>query len=95
MLTASADVGLAYYRTTFTSLQTGDNLRYLGLSSGKIAYYAMCGLPILTRSLSSIDALQGKYGFGRSYARPSESGAALEQIISNREAISSCRSNIL
>ena len=78
LLTASADIGLASYRITYDHWWNGDNVKFLGLSSGKIAYYAMCGLPILSRSLPSIDKLIARHGCGASYARLSESGRGVE-----------------
>ena len=88
ILTASADVGLACYRATFDSWLTGKNLRLLGLASGKIAYYTMCGLPVLARSLASIEAIQAKYRFGLSYKRISESASALKKITANWDSMS-------
>jgi hypothetical protein len=61
----------------------------MGLASGKIAYYAMCGLPVLSRSLPSIDKLFVHHGFGASYARLSESAEALRRIRANRDAMGS------
>lgn len=87
ILTASADVGLVCYRVTRDHWCSGDNLRHLGLSSGKVGYYAMCGLPILSRSISSLDELIACYQFGASYDRLSASGEALQRVRSNRYAM--------
>ena len=87
-LTASADVGLACYRTSPDHWITGDNLKYLGFSSGKIAYYAMCGLPILSRKLENTSEVLNQEGLGASYNRLSESGFALDHIFENLETMS-------
>ena len=44
----SADLGIALYKPTFDGIYTGNNLKFLGLSSGKIATYLQHGIPILT-----------------------------------------------
>lgn len=87
-LTASADIGLACYRATPSSWLTGDNLRLLGLASGKVAYYAMCGLPVLARSFGTLDRLVLDAGMGATYARLSEAPAALSKILASQEQMS-------
>jgi len=44
----STDLGIALYKPTFDGIYTGNNLKFLGLSSGKIATYLQHGIPILT-----------------------------------------------
>jgi hypothetical protein len=44
----SVDLGIALYNPTFEGIYTGKNLKYLGLSSGKIATYLQHGIPVLT-----------------------------------------------
>jgi glycosyltransferase involved in cell wall biosynthesis len=83
LLTASADVGLVSYRPGPTNWATGNNLRYVGLSSGKIAFYTMCGLPILARYLASISSTIEKGGFGRSYHNISEAKSHLDFMAAN------------
>jgi len=48
VLPLSADIGLALYSPDWTDPLTGDNLKYLGWSSGKACTYMQCGLPVLT-----------------------------------------------
>ena len=88
LLTASADIGLATYRVCPDHWYTGDNFRYLGLSSGKIAYYAMCGLPVLARHHPSTSELLERYGFGLSYRRLADSASLLGRITEARDAMS-------
>lgn len=87
VLTASADVGLASYRTSPDNWYTGDNLKHIGLSSGKISYYAMAGLPVLARSLPSTDRVLEAGGFGASYAKLADSAGALQRILASRDAM--------
>lgn len=87
-LTASADIGLAPYRPGPDHWTHGDNLRFIGLASGKIAYYAMCGLPILARQTSSLTSLLEGNGIGFCYKRMSETGILIKRILDNREDLS-------
>ena len=44
----SADLGLCAYCPTYSDMYTGDNLKYIGLASGKATTYLQHGLPIVT-----------------------------------------------
>ena len=46
----SADLGLCAYCPTYSDMYTGDNLKYIGLASGKATTYLQYGLPIVTIS---------------------------------------------
>ena len=46
----SADLGLCAYCPTYSDMYTGDNLKYIGLASGKATTYLQHGLPIVTIS---------------------------------------------
>jgi len=82
-LIASADYGLAPYRPVPDNPATGANVYHLGLSSGKVAYYAMCGLPILARSLPVFDREFANYKCGKVYQKLAETGPLLEEMNSN------------
>ena len=62
---------------------TGKNLYHLGLASGKVSYYALCGLPILARSLPVFEREFSNYQCGKVYRRMSETGQMLEAIDRN------------
>lgn len=79
-MVASADIGLAPYKPVADSWVTGQNTYHLGLSSGKVAFYAMCGLPVLARSLPVFDREFARYGCGRVFRRIVETGPLLEEI---------------
>src|SRR5262249_42523320 len=80
-LIASADYGLAPYLPVATHhWTTGKNLYPLGLASGKVAYYALCGLPMLARSLPVFDREFAIYGCGKVYHHPSETGNLLQEM---------------
>jgi glycosyltransferase involved in cell wall biosynthesis len=57
MLVDGADIGIAFYVSTFGSAYTTENLKTLGLSSGKIAYYLRAGLPVIVNQAASISEL--------------------------------------
>ncbi len=61
-------------------LWTGNNLYHLGFASGKVSYYALCGLPILARPLPVFEREFSVYKCGKIYYRLSETGNLLEEI---------------
>lgn len=79
-LVASADFGLAPYKPVPDHWMTSDNLYYLGFASGKVSFYAMCGLPILARSLPVFDREFSRYECGKVYRRLAETGQMLEEM---------------
>jgi len=85
---ASADFGLAPYKPTPEGWDTGKNLYHLGLASGKVSYYALCGLPILARALPVYDREFAVYGCGKTYQHSSETGRLLEEMDSSYDVYS-------
>lgn len=79
-LVASADFGLAPYKAVADAWDTGENVHHLGLSSGKVAYYALCGLPILARALPVFEREFAAYDCGRVYRRLAETGPLLAEL---------------
>ena len=79
-LVSSADFGLAPYKPVPGDLWTGNNLYHLGFASGKVSYYALCGLPILARPLPVFEREFSRYKCGKIYYRLSESGDLLEEM---------------
>lgn len=79
-LIASADFGLAPYRPVPGDWWTGKNIYHLGLSSGKVSFYAMCGLPILARSLPVFDREFARYKCGLVYREVAETGDLLTEM---------------
>ena len=53
-LVQSADLGIALYRPTFANVYEGNNLKYLGLSSGKIATYLQHGVPVVVNDIGEM-----------------------------------------
>jgi hypothetical protein len=79
-LISSADFGLAPYKPIPDGWWTGKNIYHLGLSSGKVSYYAMCGLPILARSLPVFETEFREYECGKIYDRLSDTGELLDEM---------------
>jgi glycosyltransferase involved in cell wall biosynthesis len=82
-LIASADFGLAPYLPVPGMWTGGRNLYHLGLASGKVAFYAHCGLPILARSLPTYERELTNYRCGKVYRRVADTGNLLSEM--NRE----------
>lgn len=79
-LVASANFGLVPYKPVPERWYTGNNLHHLGFSSGKMSYFAMCGLPILARTLPVFDREFANYPCGRVYHRLAETGQLLKEM---------------
>ncbi|MDY6868004.1 MAG: hypothetical protein SVT56_08880, partial [Chloroflexota bacterium] len=47
MILSGIDAGLAFYRPDYSGPLTGDNLKYLGLASGKVSTYLRYGVPVV------------------------------------------------
>jgi hypothetical protein len=52
-LLQNASLGLALYSPTYESMYTGRNLKYIGLSSGKISIYLKYNIPIISNILKN------------------------------------------
>jgi hypothetical protein len=78
-LVSSADYGLAPYKPVPGDLWSGNNLYHLGFASGKVSYYALCGLPMLARPLPVFEREFARYKCGKIYKRLSETGELLEE----------------
>lgn len=61
----SADLGIAFSKPTFDSIYTGNNIKYLGMSSGKIPLYLQHGIPVLVNEIGEMSdyVRQCKLGF--------------------------------
>lgn len=73
----AADLGIALYRPDFRSFYTGNNLKYIGMASGKISSYLQHGLPVLTNELGEISELVRRNGLGLTVQGVSEIGHLL------------------
>jgi hypothetical protein len=60
----SADLGIAFSKPTFDSIYTGNNIKYLGLSSGKISLYLQHGIPVLVNEIGEMSDYVREYQLG-------------------------------
>lgn len=79
-LVDSADVGIAFYLTSPGSPGTQENIRTIGLSSGKIAYYLRSGLPVIVNTGISAAQFVEQHACGLSVDSPELTGQALTKI---------------
>lgn len=61
---AGVSVGLAFYKPVFTSPYTGNNMKYIGISSGKISTFLRHEIPIILNEIGMYSDFARKYGFG-------------------------------
>lgn len=61
---AGVSAGLALYRPNYNGPYTGDNLRYLGLASGKISTYLRYGVTPVMNDIGQYSSLAKIHGFG-------------------------------
>ena len=83
-----ADVGLAFYVPTGASSFTGSNVRTIGLSSGKLAYYLRAGLPVVVNRAASISSSIESWGAGVAVSDARGIADALQRVSADHEAMS-------
>ena len=82
-MVSSADFGIAPYKPTPNDWTSGKNIFHIGFSSGKVAYYAMCGLPIIASSLPVYQREFAKYDCGQIYERVADISDLLIELDRN------------
>ena len=85
-LVGSADIGLVLRKPTHNKYN-GDNIRYVGLSSGTFSTYMKHGLPVISNNEQSHKDILLKHGCGIYIKEFSEIAGALQRIDSNYEAM--------
>jgi hypothetical protein len=61
----SADLGIAIYKPQNNSIWEGDNLKYIGMASGKIATYLQHGIPVLINEIGEMSDYVRQYRLGK------------------------------
>lgn len=79
-LLSGIDAGLAFYTPNHTSRYTGENIRRIGLASGKIATYLSFGIPVVTNAKFGYDSLIPEYSAGIFVECPTRIPGALVQL---------------
>jgi glycosyltransferase involved in cell wall biosynthesis len=81
-LISSADVGLVLYRNANTIWQ-GDNMTYVGLSSGKLAQYLRYGVPVAVIAFPGLCELIERYHCGICVKEVTELQEAIASILAH------------
>lgn len=61
---SDCQVGFCAYQPSPDSIYTGDNIRYIGLSSGKTSTFLQYGIPVVVENMNIWDELVRQYHFG-------------------------------
>lgn len=88
VLIASADVGLVSYFPNPDHWHTFGNLDPLGLASGKLSSFLMCGVPVLANHRTSLGRLVQEQQLGATYQSVESSLDCLNTILADRENLS-------
>jgi hypothetical protein len=90
-LIRSADIGCAFYYPQPYDVNwplAGDNLRFVGRSSGKAAYYLLHGLPVITNGACNLSNIIQQYSCGEVLDSPLETKEGIERIMQNYSSYS-------
>ena len=84
---SSADAGLAMYCPRPHSVMTGDNIRHIGLSSGKFAYYLWSGVPVVVNETEPLHTLVDRYHCGARATDPRATRDAIATVLADGETM--------
>lgn len=77
---SGVDVGLAFYEPDYSHIYTGDNIKYLGMASGKISTYLRYGVPVIANEIGLYaDEIQN-YNLGYIVTDPDDISEKLRQL---------------
>lgn len=79
-LLGAADVGIAFYTPVNHDSTAGDNLRYLGMASGKLSTYLQHGLPVIVNEIGEFSTHVREYNLGEVVTESGDTLRALEKI---------------
>jgi hypothetical protein len=78
---AGVSVGLAFYSPNSNNPYTGNNLKYLGLASGKISTFLRYGIPVIMNDIGMYSTLAKENKFGVVVESPNCIGAMLPFLV--------------
>jgi hypothetical protein len=78
---AGVSAGISFYNPDYKTCYTGNNLKYIGLASGKISTYLKYGIPPIMNEIGSYSDLAKQYRFGLVIEDVSEIGKLLPIIV--------------
>lgn len=82
-LLADADVGIAFYEPTYSTPYLGDNLRHVGLASGKVSMYLQHGVPVVVNDRNLLGETVERERIGVRIDSCDDFPAALETILAD------------
>ena len=85
----SADVGVAFYDVDSDYWELQDNIRYVGLSSGKFAYFMQSGIPVVVNTVSSLHRLVQEFECGAVTEDPMDTLACITTILDGYDTYAS------
>lgn len=81
MILSGVDTGLAFYKPDYNSgPHTGNNLKYLGLASGKISTYLRYGIPVIVNEIGLYSDEIRQYKLGAVVDAPDKIADKLMEI---------------
>jgi hypothetical protein len=89
MLT-SADAGVAFYKPVFNHRNTGKNVFFIGLSSGKISTYLKYGIPIIVNEIGEMSEYVKEYKLGLVVKDPDEINPAVFDTLNIQTIRTNC-----
>jgi hypothetical protein len=87
-MVSSADIGLCLYKEVAGDPFLQKNIRHIGLSSGKFAYYTKFGLPVISVRSKTYTELAKHYNFGEDLEQFSELPGAMHRIMADYDRYS-------
>lgn len=85
LLLADADAGIAFYTPSYDSPFLGDNLRHVGLASGKVGMYLQHGVPVVVNDQDYLGQVVTDQRVGVRIAAPEDFPSALASIAADRD----------
>jgi glycosyltransferase involved in cell wall biosynthesis len=92
-LLSAADLGLSFYLPQKNDVNAGNNLKYIGMASGKTATYLQHGLPILINDDGEMGCLTRNESLGRVVGQLSDIPSVLASI--SRKDLAAWKNNCI
>ena len=77
---SGVSIGFAFYEPDFSGPYTGNNLKYLGLASGKISTYLRYGVPVILNEIGLYAEEARRFRFGCVVQQPVQIKEKLDEI---------------
>ena len=90
ILLHSADAGIAFYKPCYTCSLDGNNIKNIGLSSGKLAVYLQHGLPVITNATEPWTSYIKTYNLGMVIKEPRDIENCFNQNITREDFKENC-----